>query len=193
MLRIETYWTRAFKLAFAFCLAVSVATAAAFGFIYLQISAVEMQRAGSVLEDEAAKSIDDPIERLRGALELRLTRDIRRLDYVALFDRNGDKVLGDIQTMPAIPVDGRAHIVSAEPVPESGIREPAIFVARKREDGVLVLGRSLRELYDLQKTVLEALALALAPTVLTILLIGAFFARRAMRRFERIHLSLIHI
>src|SRR5579871_5415049 len=193
MLRIENLRSRTFKLAFAFCLAVAVATAAAFAFIYFRVSAVEIQRASAVLVDEAEKSVNDPPQRLQEALALRLTRDIRRLDYVALFDANGAKILGNIAEMPDIPADGQGHIVAAEPLPDSGLKEPALFVARRRDDGVLVLGRSLLEVYDLQRTVLEALALALAPTVLTILGIGAVFARREALRFERIHTAIVRI
>ena len=193
MLRIENFGTRAFKLAFAFCLAVSIATAAAFAFIYFRVSAVEMQRAGAVLVDEAKRSADDSPARLREALTLRLTHDIRRLDYVALFDLDGARVLGNIPALPRIPVDGKAHVVAAEPLPDSNVSEPAIFVARRRDDEIMILGRSLREIYDLQGTMIEALALALAPTVLAILLIGAFFAQRATLRFERIHGAIVRI
>ncbi len=193
MLKIDSFGGRAFRLAFAFCLAVSIATAAAFGFIYLRVSSVELQRAGSVLADEVQKSINYDPARLREALELRLTRDIRRLDYVALFNVKGEKAFGNIPEMPAIPIDGRAHIVPAEAIPNSDHDEPAIFVARRRADGVLVFGRSLRELYDLQQAVLEALGLALAPTVLAILLIGGFFARRAAQRFQSIHRAIVRI
>ena len=197
MLTIATFRTRAFRLAFAFCLAVAVATAAAFSFIYLRIATVERQRVGSVLEDEAARSVADSVDRLRAALKLRLSRDLRRIDYVGLFGPNGEKIFGDIPAIPAILVDGRAHIVSAAPAPDPGVdagsAEPAIFVALRRPDGVLVLGRSLGEIYNLQRTVLEALGLALAPTVLMILLIGGIFARRAMLRFERIHGAIVRI
>src|SRR5271165_936674 len=143
MLTIEVFKARAFRLALAFCLAVSVATAAAFGLIYLQVSSADVQRAAAVLVDEAAKSEDESETRLRQALELRLTRDIRRLDYVALFDSKGVKVFGDVPAMPAIPIDGRAHVVPNQLLPDSSGSEPALFVARRRPDGDVVLfGRS---------------------------------------------------
>ena len=79
-------------------------------------------------------------------------------------------------------------------LPDSTGSEPALFVARRRSDGGAVLfGRSLREAYDLQETVLRALAIALVPTVLVILAIGAVFARRASKRFERIHGAIVSI
>ena len=104
-------------------------------------------------------------------------------------------MFGNVPGVPAIPIDGRAHVVQEQLRPDSsGAREPAIFVARPRADGgVLVLGRSLREAYELQETVLRALTTTLLPTILVILAIGAIFARRSSQRFERIHDAIIRI
>ena len=96
--------------------------------------------------------------------------------------------------MPPIAVDGAAHVVRQQLLPDSSGFEPAIFVARRRPGGAVVLfGRSLREVYDLQETVLRVLAIALLPTVLAIMAIGAVFALRASRRFERIHGAIVRI
>ena len=118
MLTNEMFRARAFRLALAFCFAIAAATAAAFGFIYMQVSNADVQRVGAILVDEAAKSEKDSEEQLRRALELRLTRDIRRLDYVALFDANGAKVFGDVPAMPPIPVDSAAHVVRQQLLPD---------------------------------------------------------------------------
>ena len=191
----EVFSARAFRLALAFSIAISMAIAAMFAFIYWQVSNADFQRLGAVLVDEAAKSASDSEADLRRALELRLTRDIRRLDYVAVFDPKGALVFGDVPGMPAIPIDGRAYVVQEQPLPDSsGNREPAIFVARRLVGGgVLLLGRSLSETYGLQGTLLRALAVALLPTVLVILGIGAIFARRASQRFKRVHDAIVRI
>ncbi len=193
MRALEVFNSRAFRLALAFSIAISIAVAAMFAFIYWQVSSADFQRISAVLVDEAAKSVGDSEADLRKALELRLTRDIRRLDYVAVFDPKGAMVFGDVPGMPQIPVDGRAHVVQNQLLPDSsGNREPAIFVARSLAGGgVLLLGRSLRETYDLQRTLLRALAIALAPTILVILAIGAVFARRASQRLERVHDAIV--
>lgn len=195
MRTLELVNARAFRLALAFSLAISVATAAVFAFIYWQVSSADVERAGAVLVDEAAKSQGDGEDELRRALELRLTRDIRRLDFVALFDSKGAMVFGNVPGMPSIPIDGRAHVVQEQPLRDpSGNREPAIFVARRLSGGgALLLGRSLREAYDLQETLLRALAIALLPTILLSLAIGAIFARRALRRFERVNEAIARI
>ena len=153
-----------------------------------------MQRVGAVLVDEAARSEGDSEEGLRRALELRLTRDIRRLDYVAVFDASGAKIFGDVAAMPPIPIDGAARIVQQQFLPDSSGFDPALFVARPRPGGgVVLLGRSLRDVYDLQEIMLRVMAIALAPTVFLILAIGAIFARRASKRFERIHGAILRI
>jgi signal transduction histidine kinase len=192
---LEVFNARAFRLAIAFALAIALATTGAFAFIYWQVYTADFQRAGSILVDEAAKSQGDSENALRQALQRRLTHDIRRLDFVALFDPKGALVFGNVQGMPAIPVDGQAHVLQQELAPDaSGAPEPAIFVARRLPSGgVLLLGRSLLETFILQRTLLRAMAVALPPTVLVILGIGVFFARRASQRFERIHGAIVRI
>jgi signal transduction histidine kinase len=195
MWTLNVFNSRAFRLALGFSLAISIATAAAFAFIYFQVSRADMDQIGAILADEAAKSVDESEADLRRALALRLTRDIRRLDFVALIDSRGRMIFGNVPTMPQIPIDAKAHFVKADVLPDPmGDKDPAIFVARRRADGgVLLLGRSLREDYDLQETLLHALAIALPPTTLLILAIGAWFAHRASQRFERVNDAIVRI
>jgi signal transduction histidine kinase len=192
---LELFKARAFRLALGFSLAISIATAAAFAFIYLQVSRANIERVGAILVDEAAKSQGDSEAELRRALELRLTRDIRRLDFVALIDPKGRLVFGNVPGMLRIPIDAQAHLVQEDLLPDPrGDKDSAIFVARRRADGgVLLLGRSLQESYDLQKTLLHALAIALLPTILLILSIGAWFAHRASQQFKRVHEAIVRI
>jgi signal transduction histidine kinase len=190
---LEVFKARAFRIALAFSLAIAAAMVAAFGFIYWSVYTSDIERVGSILVDEAARAENDSEADLRRALQRRLTRDIRRLDYVAVFDSHGAMVFGDVPGMPEIPVDGRAHVVQEQLLPNSsGDREPAIFVARRLANGgVLLLGRSLWETYDLQRTLRRALGIALLPTLLVILGIGALFARRASTRLEGVHGSIV--
>src|ERR1700735_4691442 len=195
MRTLEVFKARAFRLALGFALTIAVATAAAFAFIYWQVSSADMQRVVAILVDEASKTVNESEADLRAALELRLTRDIRRLDFVALIDPKGQLIFGNVPFLPRIPIDAKAHLVDEDVFPDPhSIRDPAIFVARRRADGgVLLLGRSLREDYDLQETLLRALAIALLPTILLILAIGAWFAYRASQRFKRVHDAIVRI
>lgn len=191
----EVLRARAFRIAIAFAFAIALATSGVFYLIYLRVKTAEVELTGAILVDEAAKGVSDSDDRLRQALDLRLTRDLRRLDYVALFDANGALAFGNVAAMPAIATDGRAHLVADFPLPAPAERaDSAIFVARKRPGGgVLLLGRSLLDAYELSETVWRALAFALGPTILLILGIGAFFAARATRRLGMIHKTIADI
>ena len=49
---------------------------------------------------------------LKTAFEVRLTNDLRRIDYAALFDANHKFMFGNIDALPAIPVDGKSHFIA---------------------------------------------------------------------------------
>jgi len=186
---LEFFRSSAVRVALAFVVVSIVATTGVFGLVYLQIREADQKRNRLILEDEAAKSANHSVDELKYAFEVRLTHDLRRLDYAALFGADRKVMFGNIDALPAIPLDGNSHFVAASRVPGSDNRlEPAIFVARVLPDGsIMVLGRSLLETLAFQHIVQSALAAGLAPMLLLALAIGAFFARRASRRLTAIH------
>jgi signal transduction histidine kinase len=192
---LEFFRSPAVRLALAFVIVTTLATTAVFGLVYLQIREANEARNRLILEAEAAKSADRPIDELRTAFEVRLTHDLRRIDYAALFDRERKLMFGNIAALPAIPLDGKSHFVSATPVRgDDNRREPAIFVARVRPDGnIMLLGRSLLETLAFRRIVQNALATSLLPMLLLAWAIAAFLARRASRRLTAIHDTIAHI
>jgi signal transduction histidine kinase len=192
---LEFFRSPAVRVALAFVLVTTAATTAVFGLVYIEIREANEVRNRLILEAEAAKSADRSVDELRAAFEVRLTHDLRRIDYAALFDSGHKAMFGNIDMLPAIALDGKAHYVSATLVQGSdNRREPAIFVARARPDGtIMVLGRSLLESLAFRRIVQAALAAGLAPMLLLALGIGAFFARRASRRLTAIHDTIARI
>jgi signal transduction histidine kinase len=192
---LEFFRSSAVRVALAFVFVTVVATTGVFGLVYLQISEADQKRNRLILEDEAAKSANHSVDELKYAFEVRLTHDLRRLDYAALFDADRKLMFGNIDALPEIPLDGKSHFVAASRVPGSDNRlEPAIFVARMRPDGnVMLLGRSLLETLAFRQIVQSALATGLAPMLLLALAIGVFFARRASRRLTAIHDTIARI
>jgi signal transduction histidine kinase len=186
---LEFFRSSAVRVALAFVLVTTVATTAVFGLVYFRIGEANEARNRLILETEAAKSVNRSVEELRSAFEVRLTNDLRRIDYAALFDADHRFMFGNIETLPPIPVDGKSHYTPATHVPGSDNRlEPVIFVARERSDGtVMLLGRSLLETLAFRRIVQSALAAGLAPMLLLALAIGAYFARRSSRRLTAIH------
>ena len=160
---LEFFRSSAVRVALAFVFATTVATTAVFGLVYLQIREANEIRNRLILEAEAAKSVDRSIDELRQAFrsadDVRMT--CRRLDYAALFGADRKvSLFGNIDALPAIPLDGKSHYVTASRAPGGDNRlEPAVFVARARPDGtILLLGRSLLETLAFRRIVQSALA-----------------------------------
>jgi signal transduction histidine kinase len=192
---LEFFRSSAVRFALAFVLVTTAATTAVFGLVYLQIREANEKRNRLILEDEAAKSADRSIDELKSAFEVRLTHDLRRIDYVALFGPGHRFMFGNIDVLPAIPLDGKSHFAEVSPLHgEVNRLEPVIFVARVRPDGnIMLLGRSLLETLAFRRIVQNALVAGVAPMALLALAIGAFFARRASRRLTGIHDTIAQI
>src|SRR5580692_4209638 len=176
---LDFFRSSAVRVALAFVLVTTAATTAIFALVYFQIGEANESRNRLILETEAAKSVNRSVDELRTAFEVRLTNDLRRIDYAALFDAGHKFMFGNVDALPEIPVDGKSHFVAAAHVPGSDNRlEPAIFVVRERPDGtVMLLGRSLLETLAYGRIVQRALVVGLAPMLLLALGIGAYFAR----------------
>jgi signal transduction histidine kinase len=179
---------REFRLALAFALAIAAVIAGVFVVIYLDVAREDTNRIGAILVEESRRNVEASEDNLRQALEARQAADIRRIDYVALFDERGVLRFGDVVRLPDVPVDGRAHLLAAKDWTTDLSAGSSVFVLRRRADGgVLLLGRDLRETYDVENALLRAFAIALAPTIALTLAIGAIFAARARRRLLRLH------
>jgi signal transduction histidine kinase len=186
---LDFFRSSAVRVALAFVLVTTVATTAVFALVNFRIGEANEARNRLILETEAAKSVNRSVEELRSAFEVRLTNDLRRIDYAALFDANRKFMFGNIDALPPIAVDGKSHFIPATHVLGGDSRlEPVIFVALKRPDGnIMLLGRSLLETLAFRRIVQSALLAGLAPMLLLALAIGAYFARRSSRRLTAIH------
>ncbi len=182
----EVFRSAAFRVAVVFALVVTASTSAVFGFVYWQVATSDITRLRTILVDEATKAAVEPTDQVERELARRLTGDLRQLEYVGLFDADGKHLYGNVAEMPPVPVDGTAHLIEVHRL--NGTQtEPVIFVAQRRPDsGVLLLGRSLYEIYALRRSVLQALAIGIVPTILLALLAGALLSLRASRRLQAI-------
>jgi signal transduction histidine kinase len=195
MSKVDAFGARPFRIALAFASAIAAATIGVFALIYFEVARQDVIRVGAILTKEAQLNAGASEDQLRAALDARQTRDIRRIDYLALFDAKGALVFGNLHAMPPAPVDGEAHVIAAgEMAAIANALESKIVVARRRsDDGVLVLGRDLQDTYAIENTLLRTFGLALLPTVAAILAIGAVFAQRASRRLAGVHEAIARI
>jgi signal transduction histidine kinase len=186
----ELLRSTAFRLAVVFAIVVTLSTSAVFAFVYWHVADSDMQRARAALADEVEKAAGESTAQLQPELERRLTRDLRQVEYVGLFDAKGQHIYGNVASLPAIPLDGHSHIIETTK-PDGTGNEQAFFVGRSRPDGgTLIMGRSLYEIYALQQSVLRALAIGIVPTILLALLAGVLLSVRATRRLEAIQLAI---
>jgi signal transduction histidine kinase len=187
MRKLELIRSTPLRLAFAFALAMIVLTGGVFTFVYVATTRAWIAELQHVFADEAEKAASSDDERLRRALSLRLTRDFRRLNYVALYDSSGALVFGNFDHRPDIPVDGRARVIDDFQAAAGAEPEPTLLVARARPNGgVIVLGRSLDEVTTLRRILARALSFAILPLAASALAIGLFFARRTASRIRDI-------
>ena len=162
-------------------------TGGVFAFVYEATTRAWIAELRLVFADEAEKAAASDDDRLRRALSLRLTRDFRRLNFVALYDPSGRLVFGNLDRRPAIPVDGKTHLVGDFTAAAGSEPEPTLLVARTRPNGdVIVLGRSLDEVIVLRRILARALSFAILPLAASALAAGFLLARRGARRIGEI-------
>lgn len=176
--------SNAFRVALAFAGGLTLTTYVVFAIVDFQFYRSNVALARSVLEDEVGKALAASTDRLKAQLALRLTQDLRHLDYVGLYDASGRLVFGNLAGVPSVPADGVAHLVYASPPqPEAWQSEHAIFVARVRPDGgKLVLGRSLVYVDEFEHAMRRVFAETVLPVVVLALMIGVLVSIRASRR-----------
>ena len=177
-----------FRVAVAFAMAVTITTYVVFALVYWQFYNSNLDLLRSVLQYEVGKTVDMPPDRLRHQLDLRLTQDLRHLDYVGLYDARGTLTFGDVPPGLDIPVDGTAHLIPTPPSPQDARRsENAVFVAaRRRDGGKLVLGRSLVYVDQLEAAMLHGFEAATLPVILIAIAAGTIVSLRASRRLTTI-------
>uniref|UniRef100_A0A8J4HAN0 histidine kinase n=1 Tax=Acidicaldus sp. TaxID=1872105 RepID=A0A8J4HAN0_9PROT len=192
----EIVRTAAFRLALGFIGAFAASTLLLFAFIYWQTAVFETRRIDRfVLQDLAALTAAPP-DQLVGILGPRLSRDVHRLTFVALFDKAGHALAGNLASLPPdLPRDGKPHTASLMVGEGAGAQaETARAVARRLADGgTLVIARSVNDLDRLRRTVLRALGLSVIPATLLALAAGVFLSLRALRQVKDVHETMARI
>ena len=185
---IDVFRARAFRLALAFSVAISVATAAAFAFIYLQVSSADIAKG----RRGARRRGGQERGRQRGAAargagaapDARhpppgFCRPVRSTGRVDVRQRAG--ACRPFRSMAARMSSSNtsARIRSADPRAGDLCRAPTSPTAACFCSG----GACVRSTTCRRRCCARS-AIALLPTILLILAIGALFARRASQRFD---------
>jgi signal transduction histidine kinase len=159
-----------------------------FGFVYWN-STVELTQQLQRSTQHEAQSLHQ-IYRERGweALHAEVSERARRGaasgPFYALLDRNGEVLASNIGPMK--PFDGWRRIQRSLAPDQDDDGALVLLLGTRLEQGLLVVGRSLAPIDELQEVFLSGLGWTLGLTVVLALLGGIAMSRSALRRVERI-------
>jgi signal transduction histidine kinase len=177
-------WTLAVSGAFIACILLM------FGFILAQAYS-NLTADVDALITEVANTIasHEPQQRIFG-LDQYLRADPNRVKLGGLFDAEGNRIAGNIETLPsALHTDASAQLASLLKI-NDGVRERYAVraVARSLPDGgTLVIARSDYEFTWITHIVERALAVGLIPALCLSLAVGVFLSLRAQKRIEEVN------
>lgn len=186
----DVFRTAAFRLAEAFVGAFVLSTLLLFAFIYWQTAVYETERIDAFIVRLAATAATATPEQLMWTVGSRVSEDLHRLTFAALFDAGGRPVAGNLSRLPAgLPLDGLAHTAGVQlPSSRGSATDRVRAAARRLPDGrIFVVARNVDELVTLRALVLRALELGVIPAALLALLTGTFLSLRALRRVRLVH------
>jgi signal transduction histidine kinase len=184
----EFFQTTAFRWALAFAAVFAAGMLLLSGFIYWQTVGYLTQRVDDELLDHARAIVRAPAAERAGRVRRYLESDVTLLKIAGLFDVSGAALAGNLQAVPAgLPTSSGVGEIEV-PVSSTGGEQSVRVVAWHLSDGtLLVLGRSVRAVEEINEIVTRALLLALLPTILLALIGGTVLSRGAVSRIAAVH------
>jgi signal transduction histidine kinase len=192
----EIFRTTTFRTSALVAAGFGASTVTLFAFIYWQTAVWETGRVEGFLLHESIAISREPAGSVIGEVTVRFARDLHRLSFAAVFDRDYHLQFGDLVTYPVgLPRDGLVHdTVAVRRGPAGIVHEDVRAVARVLPDGrVLLLGRDDQDLRKLRRVVLRALELGLLPGLALALGTGVFVSMRTLSRVRRLNQSIARI
>jgi signal transduction histidine kinase len=169
-------WT---SIAFAVCILLFSA------FVYWEAASYMLARMdASIAEESLAVAADTP-DRQLNAIADRLSEDPRRIKLAGLFDADGHRIAGNLESIPpGLIVNATVQNALAVRVDQRGQETMTVrAIARRLPNGnVLVIARHNGELGELAEVVARALLVALPFALGLSLAIGAILSVRVQRR-----------
>ena len=177
-------WTLAVSGAFILCILLM------FGFILAQAYSY-MTTDVDALNNEIANAIanHEPEQRILG-LEQYLHADPHHVKLGGLFAADGQRIAGNIETLPPMLQGGGGAQLASLIKMDSGAREQQAVRAVSRglpDGGTLVIARSDYEFSWIAHIVERTLAVGLIPALGLSLVVGVFLSFRAQRRIEEVN------
>lgn len=121
-------------------------------------------------------------------LREKLTRDIHRDRFLALFDVRGSLIAGNVARLPASVPRAGSFVATIEPIELPGVRrdEARVLVCALPDGTRLLSGVDLDDTQEALRLVWRSLLLGLVPGVLLAVAFGFVTGRRAARQVETV-------
>ena len=182
--------TTTFRSTLAIFGAFTVCTLLIFGIVLWQTSAYLTSNIDRLVDD-VAKTVaaGDPLHTAQ-RLEDHLRSDPRRVKLGGLFDSAGNRLVGNIESLPAgIRVDAGAQKVTLTRVDDVGRKtQTARAVAERLANGeTLIIGRNLDEVPEIFEITQRVVVLGLLAALCLGLTGGAWLSIRSQRRIEEVN------
>ena len=166
-----------------------------FGFVYWQTAAYLMHENDLVLTEELRVFADNSPEQRLVEIDDRLRKDPRRVKIAGLFGANGQRIAGNIESLPPdlvpdVPTDAVVGRL------EGGDREMqnVRLAAHPLPGGeFLVVGRNIDEIDEIAEIVGRALGLGLVPAFGLAIAIGMVLSVRALGRLSDVNRRILRI
>jgi signal transduction histidine kinase len=187
--RIEFFRTASFRWAITFAAVLAVTLVLFSALIYWQTARYLTKRVDRELQ-EAIDRVAAANPPARDPLQGFFSNDPREVKIAGIFDPSGRSLAGNLSSVPAgLPLAATAGDLKIE-VPRSGRagRQPLRVLTKRLPDGrLIVLGRGVIAIHEIDEIVRAGLLAALAPTLILALGSGVVLSRSALRRIADVH------
>jgi signal transduction histidine kinase len=188
--RLEFFRTTSFRWAMAFATVFAVSMCLLSGFIYWQTVRYFTRRVDTEMRGYAQAPALYPHLEPNDPLQRFFSHDPQQVKIGGLFDAAGHRLAGNLATVPAglppIGVSGELRFRPAGSGPTE-TRSLRVLAQRLPDGRLLVLGRSVTVVEEINDIVRGGLLLALIPTILLALVGGILLSRGALRRIAEVH------
>ncbi len=176
-------WTLVITSAFVLC------TVLLFGFVYWQAAVYLMDENDALISQQLHVFVTNTPEQRLQEIDDRLRKDPENVKVAGLFDHDGHRIAGNIESLPSgLPLDVPTNAV-VERVGEHGREFQKVRVAaHSLPDGeTLVIGQAVNEIRGFARIVLRALVLGLLPAIVLAVVIGIVLSLRARNRLLEVN------
>ena len=182
-------WTLAVTCAFVLC------TLLLFGFVYLQTAAYMTSSFDDLITGELHIIAADSPAHLQEHIDNRLRDDPRRVRLAGLFDADGHRIAGNLESVPSGLTPDVAAETEVVRIDNRGREmEKARLVTDTLPDGkVIAIGRNVDDIEQIAEIVKRALTLGLLPAFALAVITGLVLSSRAHNRLSEVNRRIQHI